>query len=61
MKRTINLPSYRIEEFTSPLISGESVTMYHLYADGNFIMSFASKNDLIETLNTRIKCELGVY
>lgn len=61
MKRTINLPSYRIEEFTSPMVNGEALVVYHLYIDGNYSGTFTSKEAVLNNLNDRFKCAMGVY
>lgn len=61
MKRTINLPYYRIEEFTSPMVNGESLTVYHLYIDGNYTGTFTNKIAVLNNLNDRIACIMGVY
>lgn len=61
MKRTINLPSYRIEEFTSPMVNGQSLVVYHLYIDGNYTGTFTTKEGLLNNLNDRLKCAMGVY
>ena len=61
MKRTIIIPDYRIEEFTSPMVNGESLTVYHLYVDGNYTCTFTNKTALLNNLNDRLKCVMGVY
>ena len=61
MKKTFNFPSIRVEQFTSPVISGYTVIMYHLYVNGNFYRAFSSQEDLIQFLQSFVKVNLGVY
>lgn len=61
MKKTFNIPTYRIEEFTSPMVNGESLVCYHLYIDGNYSGTFTSKDAVINNLYERIKISMGVY
>lgn len=61
MKKTFNFPSIRVEQFTSPVISGDTVIMYHLYVNGNFYRAFSSQDDLIHFLQSFVKVNLGVY
>ena len=61
MKKTFNFPSIRVDQFTSPVISGDSVIMYHLYVNGNFYRAFSSQEDLIQFLQSFVKVNLGVY
>ena len=61
MKKTFNFPCYRIEEFTSPMVNGNSLVVYHLYIDGNYTGTFTSKDAAINNLYERIKCIMGVY
>ena len=61
MKKTFNFPSIRVEQFTSPVISGDTVDMYHLYVNGNFYRAFSSQEDLIQFLQSFVKVNLGVY
>lgn len=61
MKKTFNIPTYRIEEFTSPMVNGESLVVYHLYIDGNYSGTFTSKDAVINNLYERIKISMGVY
>ena len=61
MKKTVNFPSIRVEQFTSPVISGDTVIMYHLYVNGNFYRAFSSQDDLIQFLQSFVKVNLGVY
>ncbi len=61
MKKTFNFPSIRVEQFTSPVISGDAVIMYHLYVNGNFYRAFSSQDDLIQFLQSFVKVNLGVY
>ena len=61
MKKTFFIPTYRIEEFTSPMVNGESLVVYHLYIDGNYAATFTSKESLLMNLNDRLKCIMGVY
>jgi len=60
MKKTFNIPTYRIEEFTSPMVNGKSLVVYHLYVDGSYTGTFTDKKALINNLNDRIKIALGV-
>jgi hypothetical protein len=60
MKKTFNIPTYKIEEFTSPMVNGKSLIVYHLYVDGNYTGTFTDKKALINNLNDRIKIALGV-
>ena len=61
MKKTFNIPTDRIEEFTSPMVNGESLVVYHLYIDGNYSGTFTSKDAVINNLYERIKISMGVY
>lgn len=61
MKKTFSFPSIRVEQFTSPVISGDTVIMYHLYVNGNFYRAFSSQDDLIQFLQSFVKVNLGVY
>lgn len=61
MKKTFNFPSIRVEQFTSHVISGDTVIMYHLYVNGNFYRAFSSQDDLIQFLQSFVKVNLGVY
>ena len=61
MKRTIIIPDYRIDEFTSPMVNGESLTVYHLYIDGNYSGTFTSKEAVLNNLYGRLKCVMGVF
>lgn len=61
MKKTFNFPTIRVEQFTSPVISGDTVVMYHLYVNGNFYRAFSSQDDLIQFLQSFVKVNLGVY
>lgn len=60
MKKTFNIPTFKIEEFTSPMVNGKSLTVYHLYVDGNYTGTFTDKPALINNINDRIKCVMGV-
>ena len=61
MKKTFIIPNYKIEEFTSPMVNGESLVVYHLYIDGNYSGTFTSKDAVINNLYERIKISMGVY
>lgn len=61
MKKTFNIPTYRIEEFTSPMVNGKSLVVYHLYIDGNYSGTFTNKSAVINNINERIKCIMGAY
>ena len=60
MKRVIEIPKFRIEEFTSLVLDGEDIKVYHLYINDTFIRASASKDEIMQMIRTRIEMELGV-
>ena len=60
MKRVFNIPSFRIEEFTSLVLEGDDIKVYHLYINDTFIRASASKEEIMDMIKTRIEMELGV-
>ena len=60
MKRVIELPKFRIEEFTSIVLDGEDIKVYHLYSNDTFIRASASKQEIMDMIKARIELELGV-
>lgn len=60
MKRVFNIPSFRIEEFTSLVLEGDDIKVYHLYINDTFIRASASKEEIMQMIKTRIEMELGV-
>ena len=60
MKRVFNIPTFRVEEFTSLVLEGDDIKMYHLYSNDTFIRATASKQEIMDMITTRIKMELGV-
>lgn len=60
MKRVIEIPTFRIEEFTSLVLDGEDIKVYHLYINDTFICASASKQEIMQMIRTRIEMELGV-
>lgn len=60
MKRVINIPTFRIEEFTSLVLEGEDIKVYHLYINDTFIRASADKQEIMDMIRTRIEMELGV-
>jgi hypothetical protein len=60
MKRVINIPTFRVEEFTSIVLDGEDIKVYHLYINDTFIRASADKKEIMDMIKTRIEMELGV-
>lgn len=60
MKRIINIPTFRIEEFTSIVLEGDDIKVYHLYINDTFIRASADKQEIMDMIRTRIEMELGV-
>lgn len=60
MKRVIEIPKFRIEEFTSLVLEGDDIKVYHLYINDTFIRASADKNEIMGMIRTRIEMELGV-
>jgi len=60
MKRVIDIPKFRVEEFTSIVLDGEDIKVYHLYSNDTFIRASASKQEIMDMIRTRIEMELGV-
>ena len=60
MKRVINIPTFRVEEFTSIVLDGEDIKVYHLYINDTFIRASADKKEIMDMIRTRIEMELGV-
>lgn len=61
MKKVIELPKFRIEEFTSLVLDGQDMKVYHLYINDTFIRASADKQEILDMINTRIKLEMGDY
>lgn len=60
MKRVFNIPTFRVEEFTSMVLDGEDIKVYHLYSNDTFIRATASKQEVLDMIKARIELELGV-
>lgn len=60
MKRVIDIPKFRIEEFTSLVLEGDDIKVYHLYINDTFIRATADKQEIMDMIKTRIEMELGV-
>lgn len=60
MKRVIEIPKFRIEEFTSLVLEGDGIKVYHLYINDTFIRASADKKEIMDMIRTRIEMELGV-
>lgn len=60
MKRVIEIPKFRVEEFTSIVLEGEDIRVYHLYINDTFIRASADKKEIMEMIKTRIEMEMGV-
>lgn len=60
MKRVIEIPKFRVEEFTSLLLEGDDLKVYHLYINDTFIRASADKKEIMQMIKTRIEMELGV-
>ena len=60
MKRVIDIPKFRVEEFTSIVLEGDDIKVYHLYSNDTFIRATASKQEIVDMIKARIEMELGV-
>ena len=60
MKRVLNIPTFRVEEFTSIVLEGEDIKVYHLYINDTFIRASADKKEIMDMIKTRIEMEMGV-
>ena len=60
MKRVFNIPTFRVEEFTSIVLDGEDIKVYHLYINDTCIRASADKKEIMDMIKTRIEMELGV-
>ena len=60
MKRVFNIPTFRVEEFTSMVLDGEDIKVYHLYINDTFIRASSDKKEIMDMIKTRIEMELGV-
>ena len=60
MKRVFDIPKFRIEEFTSLVLDGEDIKVYHLYINDKFIRASADKKEIMDMIKTHIEMELGV-
>lgn len=60
MKRVIDIPKFRIEEFTSLVLEGDDIKVYHLYINDTFIRASADKQEIMDMIKTRIEMEMGV-
>ena len=60
MKRVFDIPKFRIEEFTSLVLDGEDIKVYHLYINDTFIRASADKKEIMDMIKTRIEMEMGV-
>lgn len=60
MKRVFNIPTFRVEEFTSMVLDGEDIKVYHLYINDTFIRASADKKEIMDMIKARIELELGV-
>ena len=60
MKKVVELPHIKIESFTSIVLDGEDIVMYHLYINNAFIRATSSKQEILDLINARIGLELGV-
>lgn len=60
MKRVFNIPTFRVEEFTSIVLDGEDIKVYHLYINDTFIRASADKQEIMDMIKARIEMELGV-
>ena len=60
MKRVFNIPTFRVEEFTSIVLDGEDIKVYHLYINDTFIRASADKKEIMDMIKARIEMELGV-
>lgn len=58
MKRVIDIPKFRVEEFTSIVLEGEDIKVYHLYINDTFIRASASKQEIMDMIKARIEMEL---
>ena len=60
MKRVIDIPKFRIEEFTSLVLDGDDIQVYPLYLNDTCMRASADKNEIMDMIKTRIEMELGV-
>ena len=60
MKRVFNIPTFRVEEFTSIVLECDDIKVYHLYINDTFIRASADKKEIMDMIKTRIEMELGV-
>ena len=60
MKRVFNIPTFRVEEFTSLVLDGDDIKVYHLYINDTFIRASADKKEIMDMIKARIELELGV-
>lgn len=61
MKRVFNIPTFRIEEFTSIVLDGQDMKVYHLYINDTFIRASADRQEIMDMITTRINIEMGGY
>lgn len=61
MKRVIELPKLRIEEFTSMVLEGQDIKMYHLYVDDCYVRATCDKQEIYDMITARIKMDMGMY
>lgn len=59
MKKRLVLPTISVEYFNTAMITGETITMYHLYVNGEFYRAFGSKEDLLTSINAVMYCEVN--
>ena len=60
MKRVFDIPKFRIEEFTSLVLDGEDIKVYHLFINDKFIRASTDKKEIMDMIRTRIEMEMGV-
>ena len=58
MKRVFDIPKFRVEEFTSIVLDGVDIKVYHLYSNDTFIRASASKQEIMDMIKARIEMEL---
>lgn len=58
MKRVFNIPTIRVEEFTSIVLEGDDLKVYHLYFNDVFIRATASKQEIMDMIKARVEMEL---
>lgn len=58
MKRSITLPTIRIDYFNTVLFDGSTTVMYHLYVNGEFYRAYNSHDDLEIAVNAIAHVEL---